>query len=241
MSETAHILVVDDEPDARVELDEYLTYNGYRVSTADGGAGMREIMESQPVDLVVLDLMMPGEDGLTLTDYLRKRSDIGIIILTAKPDSVDQIVGLELGADDYLSKPCDLRQLLARVRSVLRRRQAASDSANEAADNDALLTFEGFSILTSKRQLRDAEGNEIPLTTAEYDLLLAFLENAGRALTRDILLDITRSRELSPFDRSIDILVSRLRKKLETDSKRPEVIKTIRGVGYMFTPRVSKS
>ena len=239
MSDSAHILVVDDEPDARAELDDYLTYNGYRVSTADGGIGMREILENQAVDLVILDLMMPGEDGLTLTDYLRKRSDIGIIILTGKPDSVDQIVGLELGADDYLSKPCDLRQLLARVRSVLRRRQTA-EVAEPPAGGDQI-AFESFLILTGKRQLRDADRSDIPLTTAEYDLLLAFVENAGHALTRDVLLDITRSRELSPFDHSIDILVSRLRKKLEAEPKKPEIIKTIRGVGYMFTPRATRT
>ena len=243
MSDSAHILVVDDDPDARSELEDYLTYNGYRVSTAEGGTAMRDVLENQGVDLVILDLMMPGEDGLTLTDYLRKRSDVGIIILTGKPDSVDQIVGLELGADDYLSKPCDLRQMLARVRSVLRRRQAAAaaESGSAQVSGDATLAFEGFAIQTSRRHLRDGVGEDIPLTTAEYDLLLAFVENAGRALTRDILLDITRSRELSPFDRSIDILVSRLRKKLESDPKRPEVIKTIRGVGYMFTPQVTKS
>lgn len=187
--------------------------------------------------------MMPGEDGLTLTDYLRKRSDIGIIILTGKPDSVDQIVGLELGADDYLSKPCDLRQMLARVRSVLRRRQVATEaeSGSKQASGDSVLAFEGFAIHTGRRHLSDASEEDIPLTTAEYDLLLAFVENAGCALTRDILLDITRSRELSPFDCSIDILVSRLRKKLESDPKKPEVIKTIRGIGYMFTPQVTKS
>ena len=243
MSDSAHILVVDDEPDARSELEDYLTYNGYQVSTAEGGPAMRDVLESQGVDLVILDLMMPGEDGLTLTDYLRKRSDIGIIILTGKPDSVDQIVGLELGADDYLSKPCDLRQMLARVRSVLRRRQvgAEAESGSKQASGDSVLAFEGFAIHTGRRHLSDASDEDIPLTTAEYDLLLAFAENAGRALTRDILLDITRSRELSPFDRSIDILVSRLRKKLESDPKKPEVIKTIRGIGYMFTPQVTKS
>ena len=181
-------------------------------------SAMRDVLENQGVDLVILDLMMPGEDGLTLTDYLRKRSDVGIIILTGKPDSVDQIVGLELGADDYLSKPCDLRQMLARVRSVLRRRQVAAEA--EAAESkqlsgDAVMAFEGFTIHTHRRHLSDPGGEDIPLTTAEYDLLLAFVENAGRALTRDIFLDITRSRELSPFDRSINILVSRLRKKLE--------------------------
>ena len=243
MNDSAHILVVDDEPDARSELEDYLTYNGYRVSTAEGGPTMRDVLENQGVDLVILDLMMPGEDGLTLTDYLRKRSDVGIIILTGKPDSVDQIVGLELGADDYLSKPCDLRQMLARVRSVLRRRQMAAEaeSGSKQVSGDAVLAFEGFTIHTSRRHLSDAGGEDIPLTTAEYDLLLAFVENAGGALTRDILLDITRSRELSPFDRSIDILVSRLRKKLEPDSKQPEVIKTIRGIGYMFTPQVTKT
>ena len=243
MSDSAHILVVDDEPDARSELEDYLTYNGYQVSTAEGGPAMRDVLENQGVDLVILDLMMPGEDGLTLTDYLRKRSDVGIIILTGKPDSVDQIVGLELGADDYLSKPCDLRQMLARVRSVLRRRQVAAEAESESkqVSDDSILAFEGFAIHTSRRHLNDAGGEDIPLTTAEYDLLLAFVENAGRAVTRDILLDITRSRELSPFDRSIDILVSRLRKKLESNPKKPEVIKTIRGIGYMFTPQVTKS
>jgi two-component system OmpR family response regulator len=238
MTDVPHILIVDDEPEAREEIAEYLGHNGFQASVADGGSAMRTIIEQSSVDLVILDLMMPGEDGLTLTDYLRKRSDVGIIILTGKPDSVDQIVGLEIGADDYLSKPCDLRQLLARVRSVLRRRRNAAVS--DASDNDTVLGFGKFRMSGQRRQLIAEDGGEIPLTTAEFDLLWAFAMHAGRAVSRDVLLDVTRSRELSPFDRSIDILVSRLRRKVERDAQAPEMIKTIRGVGYMFTPRVTR-
>ena len=181
MNDPAHIVVVDDDPDIRDELDEYLTRHGYRVSTADGGAAMRRVIEREPADLIVLDLTMPGEHGLTLVSAIRKTSNAGIIILTGTGDPVDQVVGLELGADDYVAKPCDLRALLARVRSVLRRAGGAAGDA--ARDDDPVLAFAGWRLDPSARRLTSPDGGETALTTAEFDLLCAFVERAGHVFT----------------------------------------------------------
>ena len=233
-----HVVVVDDEPDIRRELEEYLTSHNYRVSTADGGAAMRDILERQPADLIIMDLMMPVEDGLTLVNSIRKTSNAGIIILTGKIDPVDRVVGLELGADDYVSKPCNLRDLLARVRSVLRRAAGAID--DDSGGEETWLAFGDWRLNLDARQLLSDSNAEIPLTTAEFDLLAAFVKNRRCVLSRDRLLDLTHGRHGSPFDRVMDNLVSRLRRKLGCDPKNPAFIKTVRGVGYMFSPAVTK-
>ena len=238
MSDTAHILVVDDDLDIRDELDEYLTRHGYRVSTADSGAAMRRMIEREPADLILLDLTMPGEHGLTLVSAIRKTSNACIIILTGTGDPVDEVVGLELGADDYLSKPCDLRALRARVQSVLRRARGAAGDAS--GDNEPVLKFAGWRLDPSARRLTSPDDRETPLTTAEFDLLAAFVTRAKRVLTRDQLLDMTLGRDWSPFDRSIDNLVSKLRRKIEADPNKPQLIKTVRGAGYVFTPKVMR-
>ncbi len=238
MAEPAHILVVDDDPDTRDELHGYLTAKGYRVSTADGGVAMRQALERQPADLIILDLMMPGEHGLSLVGELRKTSDVGIILLTGTGDDVDHVVGLELGADDFMSKPCNLRQLLARVRTILRRVQGGVAPATAPAQSR--LGFEGWVLDLSKRRLTSVQDDEVALTTAEFDLLAGMAMSANRVLSRDRLLEMIHGREWSPLDRSVDNLVSRLRRKVEADAKAPKLIKTVRGVGYVFTPKVER-
>lgn len=199
---------------------------------------MREVLERDPAQVIILDLVMPGEDGLTLTGSLRKRSDVGIIILTGKGDQIDRVVGLELGADHFVSKPCDLRELLARVRSVLRRIDGAP--AGGPDDDRPSLTFDGWTLDLSRRQLTSPPGAEVALTTAEFDLLSGLAASANRVLSRDRLLEMIHGRDWSPFDRSVDNLVSRLRRKIEADAKHPKLIKTVRGVGYVFTPKVAR-
>ena len=238
MNDTAHIVVVDDDPEIRTILEDYLTEEGYRVSTAEGGAEMRRILAQYRADLVILDVQMPGEDGFTIAASLRKTSNVGIVMLTGKGDSVDRVVGLELGADDYVAKPFDLRELLARVRSVLRRVKHGPD--DEPAGETRPLTFAGWSLDLSARQLISSEGVDVELTTAEFNLLAALATRANRVLSRDQLLDITLGREWSPLDRSIDNLITHLRRKIEVDPKHPTMIKTIRGVGYMFAPQTSR-
>ncbi len=237
MTETAHILVVDDDPDIRDELQEYLTGHGFRVSTAEGGAAMHAVLDKEPVDLIIMDLRMPGESGLSLTSSVRKTSKAGVIILTGTGDDVDRVVGLEIGADDYLAKPCNLRELLARVRSVLRRIQGGSDTLEVEAE---VLQFAGWTLDLSERRLTSPDSAEVPLTTGEFNMLEAFVTRPKRVLNRDQILDLTQGRDWSPFDRSIDNLISRLRQKIEADPKNPQIIKTVRGVGYLFTPAVSK-
>ena len=238
MTRAPHVVVVDDEADIRRELEEYLTGHNYRVSTADGGAAMRDILERQPADLIIMDLTMPEEDGLTLVNSIRKTSNAGIIILTGKGDPVDRVVGLEVGADDYVSKPCNLRELLARVRTVLRRAAGAIDDGS--GGEETWLAFGDWRLDLDARRLLSGSNVEIPLTTAEFNLLAAFVRNRRIVLSRDRLLDLTHGRHGSPFDRVIDNLVSRLRRKIESDAKNPSFIKTVRGVGYVFTPSVTK-
>ena len=242
MSSPEHIVVVDDDPDIRDELDEYLTRHGYRVSLAEDGAALRRVIEGAEADLILLDLIMPGEHGLALIGDIRKTSNAGIIILTGTGDAVDQVVGLELGADDYISKPCDLRALLARVRSVLRRAGGAGgDTAGEAAGEPSeIAEFAGWRFDLAARRLATEDGGEVALTTAEFDLLRVFVERAGRVQNRDQLLDATQGRDWSPYDRSIDNLISRLRRKIEADPAKPQLIKTVRGAGYVFTPKVTR-
>jgi two-component system, OmpR family, response regulator len=236
MNETSHILVVDDQKEICDIVQDYLSGEGYRVSTASDGPGMRRVMAQGPADLVILDLVLPGEDGLTLARELREQSNVGIIILTGRGETVDRIIGLEMGADDYLPKPFHLRELLARVKSVLRR--ASSRTADKGPPVRASASFAGWTLDLSSRELRSPAGREVRLTTGEFDLLAAFVNNANQVLSRDRLLDLARNREAGPFDRTIDVQVGRLRRKLEDDPQRPTMIKTVRGSGYIFTPPV---
>jgi two-component system, OmpR family, response regulator len=240
MSDNGHILVVDDQQEICDLVQEYLTGEGYRVSTAHDGPGMRRQLSQAQVDLVILDLMLPGEDGLTLARALRSESAIGIIILTGRGETVDRIIGLEMGADDYLPKPFHLRELLARVKSVLRRVQSRTGEP-EAQPSRSHARFAGWSLDLASRELLSPNGEEVRLTTGEFDLLTAFVTNANQVLTRDRLLDLARNREAGPFDRTIDVQVGRLRRKLEDDPQNPSLIKTVRGSGYIFTPTVESS
>jgi two-component system phosphate regulon response regulator OmpR len=239
----AHVLVVDDEAELRDVLREYLSRHRMEVSAADGGPAMREIMASRPVDLVILDVRMPGEDGLSLARELRAKGGVGIVMLTAEGETVDRIIGLEVGADDYLPKPFDPRELLARVRSVLRRTKPAALPSSAAAPPVPAVAprrevrFGRCVLDLDARRLRTADGGEdVPITAMEFDLLEVFAANPDRVLSRDRLLDLAHRRDEEPFERSIDIRVSRLRRKVETDPAKPAVIKTVRGGGYVFVP-----
>jgi two-component system, OmpR family, response regulator len=236
MSESGHILVVDDQQEICDLVREYLSDEGFRVSTANDGTGMREAIAREPVDLVILDLVLRGEDGLQLARELRSGSDIGIIMLTGRGETVDRIIGLEMGADDYLSKPFHLRELLARVRSVLRR--GASRGSEKSGVQRARVRFAGWSLDLASRELTSPSEEDVRLTTGEFELLAAFVNHANQVLSRDRLLDLSRHREAGPFDRTIDVQVGRLRRKLEDDPKNPTMIKTVRGGGYIFTPPV---
>ena len=239
MSDNGHILVVDDQKEICDVVQEYLTGEGYRVSTAHDGGGMRRVLGQSHIDLVILDLMLPGEDGLTLARSLRNESGIGIIILTGRGETVDRIIGLEMGADDYLPKPFHLRELLARVKSVLRRVQSRVGEPGQPVRSNA--RFAGWSLDLSSRELLSPAGQQVRLTTGEFDLLAAFVNNPNQVLSRDRLLDLARNREAGPFDRTIDVQVGRLRRKLEDDPQNPTLIKTVRGSGYIFTPTVDFS
>ena len=226
------LLVVDDDPLVCDLVRLYLRNEGFAVSVAHGGAGLRQVMAAAEIDLVILDLMMPGEDGLSLTRYLCEHSDAAIIILTTKNSTVDRIVGLEMGADDYVTKPFDERELLARVRSVLRRRQRPA----EAGVDNTRVRFSGWELDLQACRLFRPDGAEMLLTTGEFALLAALATHPNRPLTRDQLLNITHNRDAAPFDRSIDVQIGRLRRKIEVDPAQPTLIRTVRGVGYRFTP-----
>lgn len=240
MDRQAHILVVDDEPEIRDMLQEYLNLRGFVVSTAEGGEALRRIVAEESVDVVLLDISMPGEDGLSLARFLRDNSAVGIIMLTAAGEVVDRVIGLEVGADDYLAKPVDLRELLARVKAVLRRVRGAAASPDEPAPRQPQeVSFGTCRLNLDSHKLFDGEGKEIPLTSMEYDLLKAFAEHPNRVLTRDQLLDMAHNRGWEPFDRSIDIRIVRIRRKIEEDPTKPQVIKTVRGAGYIYAPTKS--
>lgn len=242
MTDTGHILVVDDQPEICEVIREYLSGEGYRVSVANEGQGMRRTMAQNDVDLVILDLMLPGEDGLVLARELRsENAEIGIIMLTGRGETVDRIIGLEMGADDYLPKPFHLRELLARVKSVLRRASARAQEKQEKTGARLKARFSGWNLDLATRELVSPQGTEVRLTTGEFDLLSAFVHNANQVLSRDRLLDLARNREAGPFDRTIDVQVGRLRRKLEEDPQRPTMIRTVRGTGYIFTPTVEVS
>jgi two-component system OmpR family response regulator len=230
-----HILIVDDHPDIREMVQSYLEEEGFKVSTANDGDAMVRVMAQAHVDLVLLDLILPGEDGLTLARKLRIDSDVGIIILTGRGDTVDRIIGLEMGADDYLPKPFHLRELLARVKSVLRRASSREQSSHERPSS---ARFNGWQLDLTARELTSPRGELVRLTTGEFDLLAAFVSNANQVLSRDRLLDLARNREAGPFDRTIDVQVGRLRRKLDDDPHQPGLIKTVRGSGYIFTAQI---
>lgn len=229
----AHIVVVDDEADIRAIVARYLLKHGYQVSEADGGDALRAILAERAVDLVVLDINMPGEDGLSLARRLRTLGPVGIVMLTGNSDPVDRVVGLELGADDYVAKPFDLRELLARVRAVLRR--AARDGA-PAAVLGPELKIGRCTYNVETRQLYGANGRPVALTALEADLLHLFATNPNKVLSRDDILDLRGDPEAEPFSRSVDTRVGRLRRKVESDPAHPETIRTVHGQGYVFVP-----
>jgi two-component system OmpR family response regulator len=239
MTESPHILVVEDDRDISRLVGRYLRENDCRVSFAADGREMDECLAASRIDLVVLDVMLPGEDGLSLCRRLRARSHLPVVMLTAKGDELDRIIGIEMGADDYLSKPFNPRELLARIRAVLRRTARAAVSAGEAGAR--LMTFQGWQLNAVTRALTDPQGSLVTLTSAEFDLLQALCERSGMILSRDQLLDLTQGRSAGAFERSVDILISRIRRKIERDPHRPEMIKTVRSGGYMFTPDVARS
>ncbi|HET7203344.1 MAG TPA: response regulator [Steroidobacteraceae bacterium] len=242
MADVGCILVVDDDPSLREMLAEYLGSHGFAVSVAADGEAMRAEIERVAPDVVLLDLRLPREDGLSLARYLREHYDIGIIMVTGSGEVVDRIVGLEIGADDYVTKPFDPRELLARVKSVMRRMQArpvttsVADGAHTEPEPAARVRFGHCELDPEARQLFGPDGREIPLTAMEFDLLKVFAEHPGKALSRDRLLTLTRNREWDPYDRSIDIRVARLRRKIDAGAEESSVIRTVRGVGYMYVP-----
>jgi len=239
MERKPQLLVVDDDREIRDLLAGFLAKHGFRVLTAGDGKEMRRAVADRRIDLVVLDLMLPGEDGLALCRELRTRSDLPVIMLTAMREEIDRIVGLEVGADDYLAKPFNPRELLARIRAVLRRTHI--EARIRETRPAGVLRFAGWSLDPLGRRLTASDGREVELTGGEFDLLTVFAERPGHVLSREHLLDLTRGREATAFDRSIDSQVSRLRRKLEPDPARPSLIKTVRSSGYVFTPTVERS
>lgn len=239
------VLVVDDEARIRTMLRRYLTDQGFRVSEAEDGPAARTALDSETFDVVLLDLVMPGEDGLSVARYIRQRTPTPVIMLTGKGDVIDRVVGLEAGADDYVTKPFHLREILARIRTVLRRgapREAAPATAAPAgssAKNSSLLCFQGWRLDLLKRELYDPKGTLIVLTTGEFELLTVFARHPNRVLNRDQLMELSKGREWAAYDRAIDTQVGRLRKKIEPDSDNPGLIKTVRGAGYIFTVAVT--
>jgi two-component system, OmpR family, response regulator len=238
MAEQTHILLVDDERDIREPLAAYLGRNGFRVSKAENAAAARQVLAVHSIDLVLLDIMMPGEDGLALTGFIRATGQLPVILLTAKSEETDRVVGLEIGADDYVTKPFSPRELLARIKAVLRRMgNGGSPVKAPEAENYG---FGPWVLKTGERELVDLEGVAIPLSTGEYNLLLAFVTHPRRVLSRDQLLDHSQGRELGAFDRSIDNHISRLRKKIEENPSDPKLIKTVWGGGYMLAAEVRR-
>ena len=237
MDTNTHILIVDDDRDIRTLLAEYLAGNGLRTLTATNGAEMRKVLEESRVDLIVLDLTLPGEDGLTLCRNLRATSNIPVIMLTARGEPLDRILGLEMGADDYLAKPFEPRELFARIRSVLRRTQALPP--NMAQPDAAAMRFANWTLDLTARHLVNRDGVVVALSGAEFRLLKVFLDHPNRVLNRDQLLELTQGRESDPFDRSVDIQISRLRQKLGDDARTPAIIKTVRNEGYVLSTTVT--
>ena len=236
MNTPDHILVVDDDTEIRNLLHEYLQKQGYRVTAVADGKGLRSAVAVSHPDLIILDLMLPGEDGLTLCRELRAKSEIPIIMLTARGDETDRIVGLELGADDYVAKPFSPRELLARIKSVLRRARALPE--NLKTEESGLFRFAGWTLDAATRNLTSPQGVVVALSGTDFRLLKIFVDHPNRVLTRDQLIDLMLSRDAGPYDRAIDVQVSRLRQRLGEDAKEPAIIKTVRGQGYVFASHV---
>ena len=237
MDVSPHILVVDDDREIRDLTGRYLRKHGFRVESAGDAKAMDRLLRDGRFDLIVLDLMLPGEDGLSICRRLRASTRIPILMLTAVAEDTDRIIGLEIGADDYLTKPFNPRELLARIRAVLRRAEGAGSAADPV---EGVLIFSGWRLDPARRELRDPQGVLIELTAGEFGLLMALVERPRRVLSRDRLLDLTKGRDAQPFDRSIDVQVSRLRHKIEPDPKNPDMIKTVRSGGYIFTLPVER-
>jgi DNA-binding response OmpR family regulator len=235
-----HIAVVDDELEITRVLGGYLAGHGYRVSALSTGRELLQLAAEEPPALVLLDLGLPGEDGFAVARELRARYRGGLMFVTGRGDSIDKVVGLELGADDYVTKPFDLRELLARIKAVLRRTGGAADSA-PGGEGSARIRFDGWSLDAGARELFAPDGTPVALTSGEFELLHALVQHAGRVLSRDFLLEETRGREAGPFDRTIDVLIARLRRKIEANPDEPRIIKTVRGAGYMFAPRLDRA
>lgn len=239
METNGRLLLVDDDQGAREMLREYLSLHGFEVAEAANGVEMRAALAGTPAEVVLLDLRMPGEDGLSLLRWLREHYRVGVLMVTGAGEVVDRVVGLEMGADDYIAKPYEPRELLARVKSVLRRVQEAAATAaggEPAPHAEAMLAVGECRLDPRSHRLFGADGEEIVLTAMEFELLKAFVDHPNQVLSRDRLLTMTRNREWEPFDRSIDIRIARLRRKVEPDPERPQLIRTVRGAGYMFVP-----
>tara|TARA_Y100001934_G_scaffold112803_1_gene137986 strand:- start:8812 stop:9555 length:744 start_codon:yes stop_codon:yes gene_type:complete len=236
---SSHILVVDDHREIRDAMSDYLSAHGYRVSVADGGDNMYKVLKVSAIDLIVLDIMMPGVDGLTLCRELRASSAIPIILLTAVSEDTDRVVGLEMGADDYLTKPFNPRELLARIKVVLRRTHALPPQRTPV--DEKVVAFDRWRLNLGNRELSDEAGDVVHLSTGEYKLLAAFIDHANIVLSRDQLLDLTQGRAAKVFDRSIDNQVSRLRRKLSAGARTTDIIKTVRGGGYLFVAKVERT
>ena len=242
-----HVAVLDDEVDITQLLATYLGVQGFRVSQVHSGRALQELMARDPAALVLLDLGLPGEDGFVIARQLREHWRCGLVIVTGRGDAIDKVVGLEVGADDYVTKPFDLRELLARIKAVLRRIQpgdapppAVAPPAPAPAQRSTL-RFAGWTLETAARRLVDAAGTEVVLTTGEFELLQVLARHGGRVLSRDFLLENTRGREAAPFDRTVDVLIGRLRKKLGDNAAEPQLIKAVRGAGYLFVPTVEQA
>jgi len=235
-----HILVVDDDPRIRQMLVRYFEDEGYRITAVADGEAMRAQIGRNTFSIILLDLMLPGESGLELAREIRANSDVPIIMLTGKDDVLDRVVGLELGADDYMVKPFHLREVLARIRTVMRRR-APSPATAVPTPPEEIVRFEGYVLDITRRELWTAEGVKLDLTTGEFEMLAVLVRHAGRVMSRDQLMDMTRGRNLEAFDRSIDAQIARLRKKIESIPSQPALIKSVRGVGYVFTGRVERA
>ncbi|MGR4870458.1 winged helix-turn-helix domain-containing protein [Variovorax sp. LARHSF232] len=233
-----HLAVLDDEPDITQLLAGYLATHGFRVSQVHSGSALMALMASDTPQLVLLDLGLPGEDGFAIARQLREHWRCGLVIVTGRGDSVDKVVGLEVGADDYVTKPFELRELLARIKAVLRRLAPPVPAAAPVSAAKTVLRFADWQLDTAARRLLDARGEEVALTAGEFDLLCALANHPGRVLSRDFLLEHTRGRDAGPFDRTIDVQIGRLRRKIESDPNNPQIIKSVRGAGYVLVPKV---
>lgn len=241
-SAPAHILVVDDEAEVRALLRTGLEAEGYKVSETDSGTGLMSLLDAQPLDLITLDLRLGGEDGFALAREVRTKHNVPIVMISGKGDMIDRVVGLELGADDYIAKPFHMREVLARVRAVLRRYAPPepAQAAQDVEDKSPRYEFDGWTLDIARRELKTPEGEICELTTAELNLLVVLIKRPGRVLSRDDLMDLLKGHDWTPLDRSIDGLIARLRKKIERGNETPQLVKTVRGVGYVFAGEVRR-